>query len=137
MARMTPRLHHGLRQRVLLGENIVDQEVRGIDLLGLVVGSSSGGGRWCGLDAFAEEEVLEGALGGAEAVDGPAGEEAGVVLGDLLGGCMWLGFGGGGGGIGWWGCVPGETFCWWDWVWWVWDVWGIEMEMEQRGSVMG
>jgi len=53
MARTTGWLHHALRQRVLLGEGIVDQQIRCVDFSSLIGAS---GGR--GLDALAEQ-VLE------------------------------------------------------------------------------
>jgi len=78
MVRIARRFHHPLGKRVLLAERVVKKEVGGVDLSFLVVCT-------CGrvLDPAAEE-VLDVVLFRAQSVDGPAGEEARVVLCYLL-----------------------------------------------------
>ena len=71
-------VHEGVGDRVALAEAILQEQIRCVDLTGLV---SCGGGR-C-LDALLEE-ALEVSLCRAELVYRPAGEQTGVVLADLL-----------------------------------------------------
>lgn len=78
MVGLASRVHEGVRNRVALAEAILQEQIRRVDFAGFV---SCGGGR--GLDALLEE-ALEVSLCWAELVYRPAGEQAGVVLADLL-----------------------------------------------------
>ena len=78
MVGLAGRVHESVGDRVALAEAILQEQVRGVDLARLV---SCDGGR-C-LDALLEE-ALEMSLCRAELVYRPAGEQAGVVLADLL-----------------------------------------------------
>ena len=67
------RLHNPFAQRILLAKAVIYQEVGGVDFAFGVMRRGLG-------DAFAQE-LLEVGEFGAEAVCGPEGEEAGVVVG--------------------------------------------------------
>lgn len=79
VCRVTGRLHDVLAEAVLLGESVVHEQVGGVGF-----GIAIDVGRGAELNARAEE-ILEVALLRSEAVEGPVGEEASVVVGDLLG----------------------------------------------------
>jgi hypothetical protein len=72
------RVHESVGDLVALAEAILQEQIRRVDFAGFV---SCGGGR--GLDALLEE-ALEVSLCWAELVYRPTGEQAGVVLADLL-----------------------------------------------------
>lgn len=78
MVGLASRVHESVGNRVALAEAIFQEQIRCVDLARLV---SCGGGR--GLDALLEE-ALEVSLCWAELVYRPTGEQAGVVLADLL-----------------------------------------------------
>ena len=78
MVGLAGRVHESVGDRVALAEAILQEQVRGVDLARLV--SCDGG---CCLYALLEE-ALEVSLCRAELVYRPAGEQAGVVLADLL-----------------------------------------------------
>lgn len=78
VCRVAGGLHDVLAQSVLLCERVVHEQVGGV---GFAVAVDLG---WrAGLNSRAEE-VLEVALLRTQAVEGPVGEEASVVVGDLL-----------------------------------------------------
>ena len=79
MCRVTGRLHDVLAKAVLLREGVVHKQIGGVGF-----GVAIDVGRRARLNARAEE-VLKVALLRSEAVEGPVGEEASVVVGDLLG----------------------------------------------------
>lgn len=79
MCRVAGGLHDILAKSVLLCESVVHEQICGVGF-----GVAVDVGRRTGLDARAEE-ILEVALLRSEAVEWPVGEDASVVVGDLLG----------------------------------------------------